>query len=203
MRFEGESNIRWNDLFYTAENASGSPALTRESFAISGAGNDTGFQMNFFRNDQADEIQMAIQLDHGIVVPQTAKLHMHVIPMAAPTDGDKLIAFDVKWTLAKPDSATAIPLAIASWTAPSTATAHVLTANVYTHMVVPLCDIAIPAGTPHSSIILIRCTRNLATDTYEDNKSAGANSGAGNLGLIGFDLHVQRYRFGSTSEYTG
>lgn len=199
MRFDGETNIRWNDLFYSIEDAQGAAALTRESFGESGAGNDTGFLMRFFRHDQADEIQMALQLDHGLVLPQTAKLHIHLVPMIAPTTGTRVMAFDYKWTLATAGAGT-IPRAIASWTA-NTATRNVVTAEVFQHIIMPICDIAIPAGTPHSSILLVRLARSLANDTYEDNKTLG--TGAANLGVIGFDLHVQRYRMGSTSELTG
>lgn len=202
MRFDGETNIRWNDAFFSIEDAQGAAALTREVFGETGAGNDTGLLMRFFRHDQADEIQMILQLDHGAVVPQTAKLHIHLVPMIAPTGGDKIIAFDYKWTIAKADGATAIPRAIASWTA-AQATYHVLTAHTFCHIIMPICDIAIPAATPHSSMLLVRLARNLAADTYEDNKTLGANGGAGNLGVLGFDLHVQRNRHGSTSELTG
>lgn len=190
--FSGE----WNDLLGSVEDAVGTAALSREQYG-DGAGN-SGYLMRFWRHDQDDEMQLAFQLTHDVLVPGEARFHIHTIPMAVPSAGANTVLWTYHWVIA-PVGAN-VPRT--GWT--SSAVSQVI-ATTYTHEIKHICSVPLPAGLPASSMLFFRLIRtsSSAADNYAVGKatSGGGLTQAANLAMIGLDIHIQRSRVGTRGEF--
>jgi hypothetical protein len=198
VAFSGE----WCDLLGSIEDAQGAAALVREAYT-DGTDN-SGYLMRFFTHDVDEEIQLGFQLNHDVLIPGEARLHVHVVPMSVPVAGvSDVVRWKYYYTLAAVNGAV-IPRASASWTT-STISQTLATTSQYKHIAQSIVSIPIPAGTPSSSILVrvIRPGATDAADTYSVNKAVtGGTTVKANLGLIGLDVHVQRASAGTRGEFS-
>lgn len=180
----------WDDLQGTIHGSTG----THQSDLTYEAYRDTGFNMYFFKHNQDDVINIIFQMTHTWNTTSSVWPHMHVIPMAAGA-GD--VYFEVKYSWAARGSV--LP-AIGSWT--TTYSTTTFTADdQYKHKTIGFGDVAPPAGAGASAMLLMKLTR-LGTnnlDTYTTGKSGG--TAAANLGVLYCDLHFQKTRAGTNTQY--
>jgi hypothetical protein len=149
----------------------------------------TGFFINWLQAGQNDFFQQNIQMTHkkklGAVL---SDFHIHYVLSAAPSNGNTIkLSYAYTWI----NIGSAIP-AIASWittNSPKTITfTGAETAN--THYVADILNnIAAPANETYSSVLLIKITRT--------SQGGGADTYAGNFGLLYTDGHIQQDRMGS------
>ena len=168
--------------------AKGQAALTFEEYR------DTGFPLYFMRHDQDDTLAIIYQMPH-MWDPTTAVWpHIHYIPMAAAS-GDVYIEYQYAWA----PRTVAIP-AISGWTS-GNVTASVAAGDQYKHLTVGLATITPPDNASASTMLLMKVTRvgDSGNDTYSTDKSGG--TGAANFGILYMDLHYQKLRAGTVTQY--
>lgn len=188
---EAPFDDRWDDLVGVIHEGTGGSALTYQEYR------DTGFFMRFFRHNQDDKLfvtyQMPHEWNHGAVTP-----HMHVVPMAS---GSGNVRMDFVYTWTHVGGALS---GSAGWTTGSIDTTYT-PADQYQQKIIALGTVTPPAASSiDSAIFVVKMERNAAggdggSDTYTTNKDHG--TGAANLGLLSFDLHYQKEKAGSVSQY--
>lgn len=188
---EAPFDDRWDDLYGEIHEGTGGAALTYEGFR------DVGFNMRFFRHNQNDNIFMTYQMPHCWNVSSSIYPHMHFVPMA---NGNGVAIFDYVYTWQ--DVGDLIP-ASSGWISGSIS-CSLSSSDQYTHMVRHFGPIS-PASSSfprESSILFFKVERpgaSNSSDTYQTGKDHG--TAAANLGILFFDLHYQKNRAGTTSQF--
>lgn len=189
----------WHDQLGSVEDSQGISALAREQYG-DGTGN-SGYLMRFFQHNQNDEIQLGFQLDHDTLIPGEGRFHIHVIPMALPVAG---VSDQVRYRYHYAIAGRHQNFPRTNWTT-GDITQIILPSEQYQHIGHSICTIPLLSGLSASSIIFIRLTRLSSdpADTYKVNKpiSGGGLTVTANLAVVGLDIHVQRSRAGTRTEY--
>lgn len=178
---------RWDDLYAFIDQGVGPAALTYEAYR------DTGFFMRFFRHNQADNIFMTYQLPHQWDPSTAVRPHMHLIPMASGS-GVVSMLYAYAWC----NERDVLPGA-SGWTSGSV-TASYTPAHQYTHQTLSFGTVVPPSGAFESCVLVFKVERDASVaDTYSTNKTGG--TGAANVGVLFFDLHYQKIKAGTISEF--
>lgn len=186
---EAPFDERWDDLYAFIDEGTGPAALTYEAYR------DTGMFMRFFRHNQDDNIFMTFQMPHGWDPTTRIHPHAHVIPMASGS-GDVKMNYVYTWC-----PVNSVVPAAAGWVTGSV-TASYTPSDQFVHKVLDFGYLTPPAGAVESIILMFKVERPGASDnadTYSTNKVGGTT--AANLGVVFFDLHYQKIKAGTVSEY--
>lgn len=189
-RAPGAVNNPWDDLQGSVSEGNAVSALTSEDFR------DTSFRMLFMRHDQDDSLHFSYQLPHSWQPGSTVNPHLHVVPMADPPSVLNVrFAGEYVWV-----NVTGTIPAAASWT-PFTADFSVSPGDAFKHKVAGLGSITPTAGVMESSVLLMRVYRNGTglQDTYTTSKVGG--TAAANLGVLSADVHIEKEKPGTATEY--
>jgi len=186
---------QWDDLQGTihGNQGTGQSGLTYEEYR------DTGFSIDFFRHDQSDTLNMAFQMPHTWDTTTSVWPHMHVLPMASGS-GNVYFEYSYTW-ISRNDVA---PLS-SSWTVGYSTTAFT-PEDQFKHKIVSFVSDGLPppVNAGASTILFIRMTRlgDNSNDTYTTNKIGGGGLTAqANLGVIAADLHYQKIRAGTNTQF--
>lgn len=168
--------------------AKGQAALTLEEYR------STGFPLYFMRHDQDDTLTIIYQMTHMWDSTTAVWPHIHYVPMAS-SGGNVYIEFQYAWA-----PRTSIIPDIDSWSN-GNVTVNISAGDQYKHLTAGLANIVPPINAGASSMLLLKITRmgDSSNDTYNGNKSSG--TGAANLGILYLDLHYQKVRAGTTSQF--
>jgi hypothetical protein len=183
----------WEDVFGDVGTAlQGNTQWTLEQIR------DTGFILPFLKYNENDYINMSFELPHAIKKGTEGRLHLHYIPEALPVTG---VSDTVYWSYAWVwiNMGEAIPLE-ADWNTGTYSTVIDPTKQ-FCHCMTSIINMTKPDSS-ESSMILVKLTRlgTNALDTYSVNKSSG--TAQANLGILRFDIHVQKEKNGTILEYT-
>lgn len=172
----------WDDMMVGATQGTGAASLAQVGYR-SGPFQFVAFAPN-------DTLSINVQFSHrwnrGQVRP-----HIHWIPLQVPAVA-RNVRLTGKWTWAHPG--TAVP-ADSAWT-PFTTDIPVLPGQEYVPRIDNLFTPTTPADASESDFLLFYVTRTATGDTYND----GA---AGNVGLLGIDVHYQAEKSGTYGELPG
>jgi hypothetical protein len=181
----------WDDLQGTIHGAQGTgkSGLTYEEYR------DTGFNMDFFRHNQNDLLNMVYQMTH-MWEPTTAIFpHIHVIPMTTGS-GNVYFEYAYAWV-----PFSGILPASSSWIVGYISSSF-SSDDQYKHKIISFNDgFQPPENAGASTMFLIKLTR-LGTnilDTYSQNKDSGTISA--NLAILAADVHYQKIKAGTPNEY--
>lgn len=168
--------------------AKGSAALTLEGFR------DTEFPMYFMRHDQDDVITITYQMPHTWDTTTSVWPHIHYVPMAAAS-GNVYFSFSYVWV-----PRGELAPALASWTT-GDKTIAIAAGDQFKHLAAGFATIAPPASAGASTMLLMKFTRlgDNILDTYDTDKTGG--TAAANFGILYLDLHYQKVRAGTTSQF--
>lgn len=182
---------RWGDLpASVAVDTKGSVGLISEAYR------DTGFFVKFFRSNQNDSVFMSFQMPHSWNPSTSVYPHIHVIPMSSGSGVVKM-NYAYSWCLVN----EALP-AGRNWISGSV-TASYTPSDQYVHRVISFGSISPPANAVESAMLVFKIERPGMSDnedTYQMSKGGGTTAAA-NLAVLFFDLHYQRIKAGSTSQY--
>jgi hypothetical protein len=185
---------RWDDVQGFFDEGTGAAALTFEEFR------NTGFKMLFLRNNQNDELYMHFQMPHSWNTGSSVRPHLHLVPMA---DVGLNVTRSVEFGYSYSFNSSGTPIGDeGSWLSGSCRWL-VSSSMLYSEHIVPFGMIAPPLNARPSSVLLVRFIRSgsSAADDYTESKDHG--TGAANIGLLHFDVHVQKIRAGTVTEYNG
>lgn len=184
---EAPFDQRWDDLHAFIDEGTGPAALTYEAYR------DTGFFMRFFRHNQADNIFMTFQMPHEWDPTTAVHPHMHVIPMSS---GSGVVSMNYAYAWC--DDHSALPAA-SGWTSGS-ASASYTPADQFVQNTISFGYLVPPPGTFESALLVFKVERDTSVaDTYSTNKTGGTTSA--NLGVLFFDLHYQKIKAGTVTEF--
>jgi len=147
----------------------------------------TGFLINWLDAGQNHYFQHLTQIDHTRYPGQAlADLHLHYVLSTVPVAGNTIL-LDYAYTWAP--IGQPIPL-LAAWSSGTHTIPLAGTEVVNTHYVRELfLNLAAPANDTYSSMFFFKCTRH--------SQGVGADTYAGNLGLLHLDAHIPVTRLGS------
>jgi hypothetical protein len=153
----------------------------------------TGFFINWLQAGQNDYFQLKSQVDHRFGKAQpVADVHVHYTLSAVPAAGQTVnLELAYCWVpINQP-----IPL-IGAWGTATPVLTFLGTEAAQAHYVFALLPggITVPANQTYSSILFIKCTRR--------SQGVGADTYAGNFGLLYVDAHIQADRVGSKNYNT-
>jgi hypothetical protein len=184
----------WDDMQGVIHGAEGTgkSGLTYEGYR------DTGFNLDFFRHDQDDELNMVYQMSHMWNTTTAVWPHIHVIPMSSGS-GDVYFEYSYAWV----PRGEILPLS-SSWTV-GHSTVSFTADDRFKHSIVSFnSGISPPATAGASTMFLIKMKR-LGThpsDTYSTGKDAGGGlTAAANLAILAADLHYQKIQAGTNTQF--
>jgi hypothetical protein len=174
-------NTGWEDLQGDVSQGTGGATLTYAAFR------DTPFKILSFRNAANDELHMRYQMAHAWDPTTSVKPHVHLVPLTDPA-APQVVRFTGYYAWAQ--HAAEVP-ALAGWTA-FTVDHTVQVGDVNDEDIVTLATVAPAAGAAASDILLVYLKRagQDAADTY-----------AGDVGVLSVDVHYQRVKAGTSTEY--
>ena len=150
----------------------------------------TGFFINWLQAGQDDFFQIKIQVDHRVYPGRAlSDFHLHYCLSSVPAAGAIVnLDYSYIWVpIGQP-----IPI-IGSWTSATKVITFAGTEAANTHYLVDLfTNVPAPPNQTYSSIFFFKCTRN--------SSGIGADTYAGNLGLLYVDAHALMDRSGSVKE---
>lgn len=187
---EAPFDQRWDDLYAFLDNGTGPAQLTYEGYR------DTGFYMRFFRHNQDDAIFMRYQMPHGWDPTTSVAPHMHLIPMAS---GSGVVEFNYVYSWTRVNTGT-LPAA-SGWISGSVSASYT-PSDQYMQKILAFGMISPPSGAHESAVLVFKVERLGATnpnDTYQTGKDHG--TAAANVGVLFFDLHYQKIKAGTVSQY--
>jgi hypothetical protein len=180
-------NNLWDDLYAFIDEGAGPAALTYEGYR------DTGFFMRFFRHNQTDSIFMKYQMPHEWN-GESVYPHMHAIPMASGS-GDVVMEYSYAWSII--NSGT-LP-AGSGWTTGSVSASYT-PSDQYVQRIILFGEAVPPNSAGDSAVLIVKVSRPTSEeDTYSSSKDHG--TAAANLGILFFDLHYQKIKAGSLTQY--
>jgi len=185
---EAAFDQRWDDLYAYIDQGTGPAQLTYEAYR------NTGFYMRFFRHNQDDAIFMTYQLPHMWDVGTAVYPHMHYIAMAS---GSGNVVFDYAYSWVNVHSV--LPAAN-GWISGSVS-ASLNPSHQYQQSALTFGEM-LPDGNHESSIIVFKVERRGSTnasDTYSASKDHG--TAAANVGVLFFDLHYQKIKAGTVTQF--
>lgn len=190
----------WHDRFGTFDQGTAAAALTSEQFrdvTIVRPSGTSNFPMFFMRHDQDDVVFQRYQIDHDWNPATSIKLHVHCIPMVAPTAPSRDVYWAVKYVFVPIN--VEVPIN-AGWSALVYSTLTLYPADAFLHKIHTLATIAPPGSVTPSSYLLVAISRfgTDGNDTYTDSKVGG--TAAANLAILDFDVHYQVKAPGTITE---
>lgn len=168
--------------------AKGTSALTLEGYR------DSDFPIYFMRHDQDDTLTIIYQMPHMWDYTTAVWPHIHYIPMAAAS-GNVYFSFSYVWA----PRGEVVP-ALSSWVS-GNKTISITAGDQFKHLAAGFATINPPAAAGASTMLLMKITRlgDDVLDTYNTNKTGG--TAAANFGVLYLDLHYQKIRAGTTSQF--
>jgi hypothetical protein len=186
---EAPFDQRWDDLYAAIDNGTGPAQLTYEGYR------DTGFYMRFFRHNQDDAIFMRYQMSHQWDPTTAVSPHMHCVPMASGSGVVKM-NYAYSWSMVNGALSGA-----AGWVS-GTVSSSYTPADQYNQRIISFGLISPPATARESAILVFKVERlgaSDATDTYQTSKPDG--TAAANLAVLFFDVHYQKIKAGTVTQY--
>lgn len=180
-------NVRYNDM-----QGQVATAPTGASAWLTAQIGATGFFINWLQAGQDDFFQNIFQMSHTKALGTNIKsFHIHYLLSTAPAAGNTVI-LDYAYTWVNKDAAVPV---IGSWTSGTKTITFAGTETALTHYITGIVsDITPPANETYSSLLLFKVTRN--------SLGVGADTYAGNFGLLYSDCHFETNRLGSVNEFT-
>lgn len=155
---------------------------------------NTPWKTYFFRNDQADEIHLSLQMTHAWRPSAAVRFHLHLIPMVDPA-ATEVFAVTGYYSWATFGVETPV---LASWT-PFSATLDITPGMAFQETFLHCFEATAPDTAHESAVLLIYLKRDVGgADTYDTDKVGG--TGAANMAILSADAHYQKEKDGTATE---
>jgi len=169
------------------------PATTQRTGVVAptlatGFRGNAGFQMLTMVNNQADEVQFTVQLNHEIALNSLIRPHIHYSPTVNVADGSYAVKFILEYYWA--DINAQFPAGPATYEMTDTFTVA-SNNHIWKHLIASnVTDITMDKAV--SSILVCRL--------YRDNTIS--NNYPQPVAMLSFDIHYQKDSYGSETERT-